>query len=262
MLKISKNHKSLISEEQKLFDELKSKPRFTEQIINLKNYTLIIPDPVSVAYQIKDIFIEQIYSYRSKSETPVIYDCGANIGLSILFFKEIYPNCKIKAFEADKNIFKYLEKNITKNKIQNIELFNNAVWVNNETLFFNSEGADGGSLVGNNNSIEKQEVQGIRLKDMLLNEENVVDFLKIDIEGAETAVIFDCNEALSKVNNICIEYHSFLNTPQELDKILSVLSRNGFRYHIETINHKNQPFLNKNNWNNMDLQLEIFGYKD
>jgi FkbM family methyltransferase len=42
--------------------------------------------------------------------SPYIIDAGANIGLSIIYFKKKYPNSKIVAFEPDKLIFNILKK--------------------------------------------------------------------------------------------------------------------------------------------------------
>ena len=39
-------------------------------------------------------------------------DCGANIGISILFFKKQYPDCTIMAFEPNPHAFPLLEKNV------------------------------------------------------------------------------------------------------------------------------------------------------
>lgn len=162
----------------------------------------------------------------------------------------------MKAFEADKNIYAILEHNVA--DLEGVELYSNAVWIHNEELSFNVEGADGGSLV--NTFSTTQKVQAIRLKD-LLAKEACVDFLKMDIEGAETAVIEDCSKELALVKNMFIEYHSILGKKQDLDKILAVLSDAGFRYHMETVTHQNHVFIERNNHCNMDLQINIFAYR-
>ena len=88
--------------------------------------------------------------------------------------------------------------------------------------------------------------------------------LKMDIEGAESAVIIDCDESLRNVRNIFIEYHSYLNSEQNLSEILRILERNNFRYFINQDSGRKQPFINHTNKSvpGMDLQLNIFGYRD
>lgn len=239
-----------------IFEKYKNKRRFVEEKITLGMDTLKVPDVVSFAYQVREIFSNEIYKFKSEKQNPLIYDCGANIGTSILYFKQLFPGAKIKAFEADKKIFAVLNENI--GHLKDVEIMHNAVWVNNDVLTFNSEGADGGSLIGDFK--EKQKVKGIRLRN-LLELDGEIDFLKMDIEGAESDVIKDCANSLSNVKNIFIEYHSFKNSEQNLDEILRILKMNGFRYFTETINKPANPFIHDDNDDPMDLQVNVFGVK-
>lgn len=241
----------------KLFDYLSTKPRFVKTTINFENRKMIIPDQVSFAYQIKDIFIDEEYKFRANSDEPLIIDCGANVGTSILYFKKIYPNAKIKAIEADGKIFNILEKNV--GGLKNVELYQKAVWINNNELFFDSDGADGGRICLDKNS--KNVVKALRLKDFI-EKEKKIDFLKLDIEGAEVTVMKDCAKSLKNVENIFIEYHSISNTPQELGEILEILSKNGFRYNLNNLTPRLSAFINKGENLKMDLQVNIYGYRD
>ena len=63
------------------------------------------------------------------------------------------------------------------------------------------------------------------------------------------------------MKNIFIEYHSWNSSPQKLSEILAVLEENNFRYFINTVCGRSQPFINKGEDQNMDLQLNIFGVK-
>lgn len=244
------------TEEEIIFEKYRTKERFVLEEIIFKNKKLIVPDVVSFAYQVKEIFGDEIYKFKSSSDAPLIYDCGANIGISVLYFKTLFPNSKIKAFEADEKICAILREN-TQN-LSDVEIFHNAVWINDEELTFSSEGADGGSLI--NDFDCKQTVKAIRLKEILETEQEI-DFLKIDIEGSEFEVILDCKEELKKVNNIFLEYHSIVGIEQSLGEILTVLTHAGFRYHIQNISSQPCPYIKQNLWCNMDLQVNIFGSK-
>jgi adenylosuccinate synthase len=94
-----------------------------------------------------------------------------------------------------------------------------------------------------------------------LDKEPEVDLLKIDIEGAEYEVLKDCANSLSNVKNIFVEYHSWNSSTQKLSEILEVLEMNNFRYYIEDLSKRKQPFINHAKEKNMDLQLNIFGIK-
>ena len=226
--------------------------------IKVLNYKIDVPDMASFFGQFRELFVDNNYKFIAKSDEPVILDCGANIGLSCLYFKSLYPKSKITAFEADKNIAGILSTNLRKNNINDVKIVDSAVWVHNNGIEFSIDGADGGSIQGSEN---KTKVNSLRLKDILEDEYGKIDFLKIDIEGAEYEVIKDCKKSLNNVNNIFIEYHSWNNSPQKLSEILAVLEQNNFRYFINGVCGRSQPLVNKGEDQNMDLQLNIFGIK-
>lgn len=249
--------REMMSEEELLFEKYRAKERFVEEIVRFRGCDLVVPDVVSFAYQIREIFMSDIYRFTSKKDAPVIYDCGANIGMSVIYFKELFPQAMIRAYEADEKIFSALKKNTE--HLTGVELYQSAVWINDDELTFSSEGADGGSVVGDFD--EKQKVPAVRLRDVLKGEE-VVDFLKMDVEGAEVDVIKDCDGALDNVDRIFVEYHSFKNSEQYLDEILRVLRDAGFRYYVETIKRPCNPYMSINDdSHSMDLQVNIFGMK-
>jgi len=231
-----------------------------ERVNNVKflKYSFDVPDLPSFIWQFKEIFVDEIYKFNSKNEEPIIYDCGANIGMSCLYFKILYPKARIKAFEADPIITDVLKLNLARNGINDVEIINKAVWIDYNGVEFGRDGADGGSIYLMSNKIK---VDSIRLKDFL-DDELEIDFLKIDIEGAEYEVLKDCADSLSKVRNIFVEYHSWYNKPQKLSEILRILEANNFRYYIENISKRKHPFISHTKQQNMDLQLNIFGVKD
>src|SRR5688500_13469212 len=51
----------------------------------------------------EEIFIREIYFFKSTSASPIIFDCGSHIGLSILYFKSEIPSCQILGFEPDRD---------------------------------------------------------------------------------------------------------------------------------------------------------------
>ncbi len=139
-------------------------------------------------------------------------------------------------------------------------MHNKAVWINEGGVEISVGLADNSSIFGLGQKIK---IPSVNLKSILEDESNI-DFLKIDIEGAEKDVLNSCGSLIRKVSNIFIEYHSFIDKKQELDDILMILSQNDFRYFIKPVNDRLQPFLNKTNKNSpeFDLQLNIYAYKE
>jgi FkbM family methyltransferase len=224
--------------------------------IKFLNYDITVPDTLSFIFQFKEIFVNESYKFESSKDSQVIYDCGANIGISCLFFKKIFPSSRIIAFEADPEIAKILQDNLDRNQIKNITVISKAVWKDNNGVEFGTGFADAGSIY---NSVNKIRVESVRLRDMIEKEEKI-DMLKIDIEGAEVGVLNDCKESLSNVQNLFIEYHEWKGFSQKLDEILSILSQNEFEYFIEPITKIHQPFVAKK-IHNSNFQLNIFAEK-
>ena len=178
--------------------------------------------------------------------------------MSCLYFKLLYSNARVIAFEADPFLADILRNNLQKNGISNnVEIINAAVWIENGEIDFSRDFADGGSVYGTSNNYR---VKAVRLRDFL-EKENKVDMLKMDIEGAEYDVLVDCKYVLGIVENIFVEYHSWSDKDQKLSEILSILEYSGFRYYIENVSKRKHPLINQALACNMDLQLNIWGYR-
>jgi hypothetical protein len=48
-----------------------------------------------------ELFLSQVYAVHKLPDRPYIIDCGGNIGLSVIWFKQRYPQARITVFEAD-----------------------------------------------------------------------------------------------------------------------------------------------------------------
>jgi FkbM family methyltransferase len=206
----------------------------------------------------KEIFDKNIYDFNSDTTSPYIIDCGANIGLSVIYFKSIFPNAKIKAFEPDQKIFETLKKNVDSFGLRDVEVFQEAIWTENGVIEFKIEGGFSGRIPKPDDLKGIVRVKSTRLKELL---KESVDFLKIDIEGAEYAVLKDCVENLKNVKNIFIEYHSHISEKQILNEILEMLTETGFRYHIHEAYTRAKPYKDRELMLGMDLQLNIYGYR-
>ena len=125
-------------------------------------------------------------------------------------------------------------------------------------MSFQTDNSWGGKIVSNEfeNSIN---IDAIDLNSFLNQK---VDFLKIDIEGAEYEVIINCKDLISKnVKNIFFEWHSFSNKGQVLGSLLGFFEKNNFRYHLKEASPKGAPFIEKRTDQDMDTQIDCFIYK-
>lgn len=246
--------------------KLKSTPPRVERFVPTEKVFLskrmFIHDIASFELCYDELFVQEMYNFVAKRPDPYIIDCGANLGMSIVYFKELYPKAKIIAFEADEHVFSFLEKNVQSFGYKNVELVNKAVWNKDDVLSFIVEGGAGGRLEEqsqNGNYIYK-DVSCVSVRKYLMDEK--VDFFKIDIEGAEYEVLKDCEDLLPNVENLFIEYHSMPEKRQNLHDILKIVQDAGFNYHIKEAYTAKYPFIERKLNFGMDLQLNIFCYKN
>lgn len=212
--------------------------------ISFLKYQINYISPQALSYLIEEIFIHHVYSFETAEEQPFIIDAGTNIGLSIIYFKHYYPNCEILSFEADPKTYEIAQKNILANRLSSVTLKNKGLW-NTETklTFYVSENSAPASL--NQSFFLKQgrpvEVETAQLSHFLNRH---IDFLKMDIEGAEKMVFEDLDEnnSLSKVGCMAIECHLGDRTTENLQFLLKVIEKNKFLVKIGTHSLLNTEF--------------------
>jgi FkbM family methyltransferase len=206
--------------------------RFTPGEIELGRYTVRYSDLLTLCPQWHDIFVAKSLAFETTSAAPRILDCGANIGLASLFFKRRYPAARITAFEADPSIAALLEQNLRMNAAGDVEVIAAAVWTVDGEVTFRPDGADSGAVASLAGAPDTQAVRvpAVRLADRLSREP--IDLLKLDIEGAEMAVLADCAGALQNVSALLLEVHEFDPRQRRCPELLQLLGRCGFTYAV------------------------------
>ena len=171
-----------------------------------------------------------IYSKILNSDSLVI-DLGANVGqFSQAITREF--NCRCYALEAVPSVYSQLPENGLVKKFNYAISDRNEPWKiytsdNIECNSISQEFASGYGLEG------EISVDGITLETFRNNQRiELVDLLKIDIEGAEEAVFNSTRDTtLYNVKQITIEFHDFLPgsiSTEEVNKITNRLKRLGF----------------------------------
>jgi FkbM family methyltransferase len=214
-------------------------------------------DGAGLLHSVREIFFEDVYKFDAKTDRPHIIDAGANIGLSVRYFKRLYKNATIVAYEPDPSIFKMLAHNV--GAMEGVELRQTAAWTEETTLTFYTEGSLAGSTEIDFLGLQKPvSVQAESLKKEL--QKRPVDFLKIDIEGAENEVLFDIRDELEGVDHLFFEYHSTPGKAQKLGAMLDLVADKGFRYAINGAHGPRLPFVERVD-HGFDLQLNVFCFR-
>ncbi len=164
-----------------------------------------------------------------------IIDAGANIGLTLLYFKRRRPDAEIIAFEPEENNFELLRANVRANGLTNVTLHRAALSdATKPSASLYVEPDKSGSVLATLEAVHgssyghTQPVAAVRLSDFLNGH---IDLLKLDVEGSEDAVLEELNESgrLSLINAAVIEYHKCLTiSDPRLDQFVSRLEDLGF----------------------------------
>lgn len=225
---IIRNYKDLKTRFYYIFVFIKLK------LVKSKKYTYFQKNKIyfsnyeSFVASLTEIFFYKSYFFETKSSSPVIIDCGANIGITSLYFKSIYPQARITNIEAVPNTFKILKKN-TKS-FSDLTNINTVVCKNvrSEKQVRIPSGKDNNDLNFSvfNGKPNKTHLKSSRLSDFVTEK---TDCLILDIEGNEDQILLDLkeNDKLKFIKNIFVEFHNYEN--KSLSRIISILSNNGFK---------------------------------
>ncbi|HEY6216801.1 MAG TPA: FkbM family methyltransferase [Pyrinomonadaceae bacterium] len=197
-------------------------------LVKYSDFELRITDGRSFFIQIKDEFVHGIYHFETDNPRPVIIDGGSNIGVSILYFKRLYPTARIIGFEPDPAIFRMLSENIGRNNLKDVKVFELGLGDSEGTTTFLADNSASGQFGEGENSIN------VRVTTLSKYIDGPIDFLKLNIEGQELPVLqeLEASGKLGYVRELVFEYHGWAGQEQRLGELLSLLNRNGFRYFV------------------------------
>lgn len=179
-----------------------------------------------------EIFTHDQYYFETDSPTPRIIDAGAHIGLATLYFKKIYPNADITAIEPNPSNLKLLEKNIWENGLEKVDVAPIALSTHaGQQAFYQDISPErwfstSGFIPGAWNQNQKSEELTVLTQPLSVFLTQPIDFLKMDIEGAEQDVLESSRDHLHLVKQLMIEFHP--NPAQDLPDLVKFLQDLGF----------------------------------
>ncbi len=209
--------------------------------IKFQDFIIYFNNEESAIQTLTEVFGNGYYHFETNKEDPLIIDAGSNIGIATLFFKKRYPAAKIICFEPDPNAFAIHKLNVEVNHLTDITMINAALSATEGMIDFYGQihgenpDARGNSIIdiwGAQRAIyNKIQVQSVRLSSYIHSD---IDFLKIDIEGAEEQVLTELGDKLKLVKAIGIEFHEAekMQHINSLDRIKSLLSHYHFDYEL------------------------------
>ena len=171
--------------------------------------------PLKLRYGTSDIaafekiFVWGEYAIRHQGKAKTIIDCGANIGLSVIWFAARHPNARIVALEPDSENYALLLENTR--HLENLVTLRAGVWGRTCALTLANPGAASDSYQYNESpSSSAEKIKAFDIETLRSNHQmETIDLLKMDIEGAEEFVFVDgCNKWLAVTSQLVIEIHN------------------------------------------------------
>src|ERR687890_530577 len=188
---------------------------------------------------------DDIIEHFTPKQGDVVVDIGAHIGrYTIIASKRVGTNGKVVAIEAHPGNFEILNRNIKLNKLANVIPLNYAVYSKETKVKLYLPEEESGytiynTIMSNRAGTEDKfvDVNGQTVDYLLeLNQikEELINWIKIDVEGAEFEVLKGATNVLSKSKDIAllIEIHGLDN----YRPILNFLSLYNFKIEFEKSN--------------------------
>lgn len=173
--------------------------------LNNISYPIIARSGTSDLSLIYSILLKYEYPYFKDYSPKIIIDVGANIGISSIYFKNCYPDCRIFAIEPEssnciifrQNMMPYNEVNLLCGALHSDSK------VKLDILDDKAEKYSFKMIQASESRIPTFSINEIVAKYDIKK----IDILKIDIEGSEKDVFEKNLEWLSITDNIFIELH-------------------------------------------------------
>jgi FkbM family methyltransferase len=130
-------------------------------------------------------------AYRPQTG-DVVWDVGAHGGFTSYYFaRMVGPTGRVYAFEPDDHTYDYLLRNIALHKLENVIPVKKALAEKTGKALFSMDGSLGAGLTDYTDTADKREIREVETISFsdACSEIGTPAFVKMDIEGAEIAVI-------------------------------------------------------------------------
>jgi FkbM family methyltransferase len=191
---------------------------------------------------------DEIIEHFNAKDGDIVVDVGAHIGrYTIISSRRVGQNGKVIAIEADPDNFEMLNRNIKLNKLTNVIPLNYAVYSKETKLKLYLPVEESGFTIYNTIMVNRTasegkfiEVNANTLDNLLLQQQNgishpSINWIKIDVEGAEFEVLKGATNILSKSKDIAllIEVHNLHGGTNLYRQIVEFLNVYNFKIEFE-----------------------------
>lgn len=185
------------------------------------NHPLYLRPNTSDAQVLWDTFFRKYHVPEKLEENSVIVDLGSNVGYTMAHYAFLFQNSKIIGVELDKQNYFLAQKNLEPLK-DRCQLINAGIWTEDGTINYEGISEWGFKISNDGNDKAFAITMNSLLKKFNLTK---IDFLKVDIEGAEKEIFENPDEWINLVSQIKMEIHP----PATIEDMSKKLEKFGFR---------------------------------
>jgi len=182
-------------------------------------------------------YLKLIPILRRLNKNSIVIDCGANIGDITNKFAQ--TGATVHAFEPDPLAYEFLSKRFR--QVPNVILYKQGVWDKQaEIMLYKHKEQDkqemaytvGSSIIDNKRNIDRDKhdtISVIDLSDFIQKINKKIDVIKLDVEGAEIAILHKilADESYRLFDRMYVETHEtkISGQKEELENIKDAMRR-------------------------------------
>jgi FkbM family methyltransferase len=204
--------------------------------IPLKNLNtkIIFPNKLELELECPEATFGYFLNYIPK-KGDVIIDVGSYPGDFTIVANYFLNNSgKIICFEPDINNYKILCNNIKKYKIKNVKIIKKGLWNKKDVLHFDTNKGES-SITKNGKYIIKVNTLDNELKSLKIKK---VDFIKMDVEGAELEALKGMKKTLKNNNcKLAIASYHYIKGKQTYRRCEKFLKKLNYKVKTENKEH-------------------------
>jgi len=207
---------------------------FPAKYIEISKDHFFLKTPIFIIKKLT-ISTEGYLKHFTPQKGDVVFDIGAfDGGFTFVASRLVGKNGKVYAFEPQKDVYEILTKKLKNYNLTNIILVNKGLSDSARTILVPLQKSNAGFktiemvLRSNNNQLISIDLESLD-NFMLSNKIPKIDYLKMDIEGAEIEALEGAVNTLNQFNpNIVIASYHIVNGVQTKVFVESFLRSNGY----------------------------------
>lgn len=187
---------------------------------------LVRPD-TSDPFIFEEIFILDEYDFPVQGTPRLIFDIGANVGYTSIYFARKYPQARIFAVEPEASNLRLLRENTT--AYPHITVIEAGIWYRHTHLALVDANAKSSDFQLRETGPGDGAIPAVTIPELLeMAQADRVDIVKIDIEGGEKELFSQNTEWIDQAGTLIVELHDRFK-PGCKQAFLDAVSPYGFK---------------------------------